>query len=38
MARDRYKALSVEQEDKKKEYAKNWYQNMFEEDKQKLKE
>ena len=30
MARDQYKALSDEQEDKKKEYAKNRYQNMFE--------
>ena len=33
-----YKTLSVEQNDKNKEYARNQYQNMSEKGKQKIKE
>ena len=37
-ARDKYKNLSEENKNKKREYGKNRYHNMSEEKKQKLKE
>ena len=37
-ARDKYRSLSEEDKNKKKEYGKNRYYNMSEEKKQKLKE
>ena len=37
-AKDRYRNLSEEEKNKKREYGKNKYRNMSEEKKQKLKE
>ena len=37
-ARDKYRNLSEEEKNKKREYGKNWYHNMSKEKKQKLKE
>ena len=38
LAKDKYRNLSEEDKNKKKEYGKNRYHNMSEEKKQKLKE
>ena len=37
-ARDKYRNLSEEEKNKKREYGKNRYRNMSEEKKQRLKE
>ena len=37
-ARDKYRSLSEEEKNKKREYGKNRYRNMSEEKKQRLKE
>ena len=37
-ARDKYRSLSEEEENNKREYGKNGYHNIFEEKKQSLKE